>query len=87
MNTGKHKQTCIPAPLKGHAMHKSEISTAATFAGAWLAQTWNDYLEPVLQGGLVGLTFVAALFMVWKRYIDLQRARKELKELEKRRAG
>lgn len=31
-------------------MHKSEIYTTATVAGAWLAHVWNDYLMPMLQG-------------------------------------
>lgn len=63
-------------------MQRSESGTALTLVIAWIAQHWNDYLEPVFQALLVILTVIAAFYMVWNRILENRIKRNQLRKYE-----
>lgn len=63
-------------------MTRSELSTVGTFSGAGMVAFWNNHLEPAIQAMLIILALIAAVFMVWNRYLDNRMKRIELKKME-----
>ena len=63
-------------------MNKSEFATIATIGATNSIGFWNQYMEPVVQIMLMLLALIASVFMVWNRYLDNRRLRRELREME-----
>ncbi|MCT4656333.1 MAG: hypothetical protein N4A65_11025 [Cohaesibacter sp.] len=61
---------------------RSELSIVGIFSGAGIVAFWNDHLELVVQAMLILLALIAAIFMVWNRYLDNRMKRIELKKME-----
>ena len=64
-------------------MNKSEFATLATIGATNSIGFWTNYMEPVFQILLMILALIASVLMVWNRYLDNRKLRRELRDMEK----
>ena len=55
---------------------KQEMTTVGGVSVTSMANFWVDWGKPGLEAGILILSFIALIMLVWSRYLDIRQKRK-----------